>query len=260
MAESSDSLAVARTVADYIRGWREGDVALLREVFAPQGVVMWTSNDGFRTMTFEEVLEDRKPNPGYGEPWRIEHLRVVDGAVAVVEVFIARPERGLEFTDILTLYRLAEGWRIVSKAYAWRRLPGTDAQDAGEGRSTRSRPGIRMETRSCSPPTGRGSSSCIPRRRTGVASASLRTTRSGTASRGIAFMSDRSGDEELYRMEPDGSHVMRLTEHDGLDYAAAWSPDAERIAFVSVDAGRYGIWLMDRNGGNRRLLVEGCER
>lgn len=61
-------------------------------------------------------------------------------------------------------------------------------------------------------------------------------------------------------MESDGSHVVRLAEHDGLDYAAAWSPDGERIAFVSVDAGRYGIWLMGRSGGGRHLLVAACER
>ena len=59
-------------------------------------------------------------------------------------------------------------------------------------------------------------------------------------------------------MDADGQDVVRLTEHPGLDYAVEWSPDGRRLAFVRVDEGRYGIWVMDRDGSDARLVIDGC--
>ena len=49
----------------------------------------------------------------------------------------------------------------------------------------------------------------------------------------IAFSSDRDGNHEIYTMSEDGSDQTRLTEDDALDREPSWSPDGEKIAFVS---------------------------
>jgi Tol biopolymer transport system component len=116
-----DSLEVASVVERYVRGWREGNVALLREVLAPQGVIMWTGDEGVRTITFEQIFVNRRPNPGYGEPWRLVDLRIVDGRMAIVEVDISLPTEDIEYTDMLTLYEVDGRWMIVNKAYSLRR-------------------------------------------------------------------------------------------------------------------------------------------
>ncbi len=89
--EAADSIAIERLVGDYVRGWREADVELLSQVFAQEGIVMWVSgeNERLQTLTFAEVLQNQRPRPGYGEPWRLLSLDVVDAKVAVAKVRIA---------------------------------------------------------------------------------------------------------------------------------------------------------------------------
>src|SRR5215211_2200803 len=49
----------------------------------------------------------------------------------------------------------------------------------------------------------------------------------------IAFSSNRNGNFEIYTMNDDGSDVTRLTEDDANDFDPSWSPDGDKIAFVS---------------------------
>lgn len=52
----------------------------------------------------------------------------------------------------------------------------------------------------------------------------------------IAFVSDRSGREELYVMPADGAgEAQQLSDLDELKFAYAWSPDSTRIAYTSSD-------------------------
>ncbi len=52
-------------------------------------------------------------------------------------------------------------------------------------------------------------------------------------------------DHQIYVMDPDGSHVQSLTETPPgtLNRTPAWSPDRQKIAFVSVRDGQYIIWI-----------------
>ena len=73
--------------------------------------------------------------------------------------------------------------------------------------------------------------------------------------RWIAFDSNREATYDIYKIEPDGENLQRLT-HGGVDrnYNATWSPDSQSIAFASFREAP-GIYIMDANGGNQRRLA-----
>lgn len=48
----------------------------------------------------------------------------------------------------------------------------------------------------------------------------------------------------VYTINPDGSHLQRLTHSDTTDYYPAWSPDGRRLAFVSLRDGIHAIYMM----------------
>jgi TolB protein len=79
-----------------------------------------------------------------------------------------------------------------------------------------------------------------------------------TISPRIAFSSYRIGDHpDIYRMDPSGTNVTRLTSFSGDEVAAAMSWDHKRIAFVRrrVDAsnvGRDDIYLVNVDGTGKR--------
>lgn len=64
----------------------------------------------------------------------------------------------------------------------------------------------------------------------------------------IVFSSDRDGNDEIYVMYADGSHVIRLTNYPGYDSEPVWSPDGQKIAFVSDRSGRKEIYVMNADG------------
>lgn len=73
----------------------------------------------------------------------------------------------------------------------------------------------------------------------------------------IAFASGRGGRlMQVYTMEPDGSHVQRLTSREG-EYPA-WSPDGRRLAFASStgsSSSAYEIYVMKADGSRQRRLT-----
>jgi Tol biopolymer transport system component len=67
----------------------------------------------------------------------------------------------------------------------------------------------------------------------------------------LAFVSARSGDEEVYVARADGTSVRRLTRLRGPDLSPAWSPDGRRLVWSS----RGEIWTMGASGAAKRSLV-----
>jgi ABC-type sugar transport system substrate-binding protein len=76
----------------------------------------------------------------------------------------------------------------------------------------------------------------------------------------IAFDTDRDGNQEIYRMAPDGSQVVNLTNNPAYDLEPAWSPDGSQIVFVSnrpqkqQEGGNY-LYIMNADGSNVRQLT-----
>jgi TolB protein len=64
----------------------------------------------------------------------------------------------------------------------------------------------------------------------------------------VAFMSERSGNWDVYLINLDGSNLRRLTDDEARDGLPTWSPDGNAIAFVSDRGGVWAIWVMTPDG------------
>jgi Tol biopolymer transport system component len=67
-------------------------------------------------------------------------------------------------------------------------------------------------------------------------------------------MSQRSGDWEIYRVGIEGGTITALTSDEDSNGLPTWSPDGDKIAFVSNRDGEWSIWDMDPDGSNQRRL------
>jgi TolB protein len=71
----------------------------------------------------------------------------------------------------------------------------------------------------------------------------------------IAFYSDRSGNRDIYRMNPDGSGLVQLTTGTAGDLCPAVSPDGKKIAFLSDRDGSSEIYVMNADGSNQNRIT-----
>jgi TolB protein len=72
----------------------------------------------------------------------------------------------------------------------------------------------------------------------------------------IAFVSDRSGNNEIYIIDADGSNRQRVTENDALDDFPVWSPDGQWIAFASDRDGDFEIFIARPDGTELRQMTD----
>ena len=73
----------------------------------------------------------------------------------------------------------------------------------------------------------------------------------------IAFMSDRSGDLEIWVCASDGSNPVQLTALGGAQpFAPKWSPDGQNIAFAATRAGNIDLYVVSANGGPPRRMTD----
>jgi uncharacterized protein YraI len=82
----------------------------------------------------------------------------------------------------------------------------------------------------------------------------------------IVFHHRRPGHWDIYSVNPDGTGFTALTRPATAlvdvmpsSVAPAWSPDGQHIVFLSNrqpdnEAGAWGVWVMDADGGNQRRL------
>lgn len=76
--------------------------------------------------------------------------------------------------------------------------------------------------------------------------------------RRIAFGSQRSGSQEIWVADSDGSNVVQLTTFAPADAGSpAWSPDSRRIVFDSRVSGPAELYVVDATGGPAKPLQTG---
>ncbi|MGH3115614.1 MAG: prealbumin-like fold domain-containing protein [Gaiellales bacterium] len=66
--------------------------------------------------------------------------------------------------------------------------------------------------------------------------------------RDIVFASTRSGNGDLYSVDPGGGTPTQLTSGSAIDAEPAWSPDKRRVAFTSTRDGNVELYAMDADG------------
>ena len=70
----------------------------------------------------------------------------------------------------------------------------------------------------------------------------------------VAFMSQRDGNWEIYRVDADGEGLRRLTQVAGNDGLPVWTSDGRTIVFVSDRGGAWSAFAMNSNGSSQRRL------
>jgi len=70
----------------------------------------------------------------------------------------------------------------------------------------------------------------------------------------IVFNSNRSGNDELWVCDADGSNPVQLVAM-GFSASARWSPDGQRIAFDSNVTGTYQIYVVSAHGGRPQRMT-----
>lgn len=72
----------------------------------------------------------------------------------------------------------------------------------------------------------------------------------------IAFVSNKTGNDEIWLMRSDGSDKTQLTFNDWeWDKHPTWSPDSQYIAFMSNrETGRLQIWIMNLDGSGQQNI------
>jgi Tol biopolymer transport system component len=74
----------------------------------------------------------------------------------------------------------------------------------------------------------------------------------------IVFVSDRSGSDEIYICNADGSNLLRLTDLGDAKAPGVprWSPDGQKIAFDSLLRGHTAVFVIQANGGPPHPLTD----
>ncbi|MGP8330555.1 MAG: hypothetical protein ACT6FF_09610 [Methanosarcinaceae archaeon] len=83
----------------------------------------------------------------------------------------------------------------------------------------------------------------------------------------IAYLSFGSGqmkdmenlkDLDIWIMDSDGSNKKRLTFNDSVELLAfdPWSPDGNKLLYVSNKSGNFDMWMMTTDGSNKKQLTD----
>ncbi len=87
--------------------------------------------------------------------------------------------------------------------------------------------------------------------------ARLFTPETGGGTQPILFLTNRDGNFEIYKMNPDGTNQQRLTNSPESESSATWSPDGTKILFSkTISSTQIQIWTMNADGSNKTLISD----
>jgi Tol biopolymer transport system component/DNA-binding winged helix-turn-helix (wHTH) protein len=73
----------------------------------------------------------------------------------------------------------------------------------------------------------------------------------------VVFESIRSGAQEIWKCNPDGSDAVQLTSLGGHSGTPRWSPDGKWIVFDLRQQEHSQIWMMNQDGRNVHAIISG---
>jgi Tol biopolymer transport system component len=76
----------------------------------------------------------------------------------------------------------------------------------------------------------------------------------------VVFVSNKSGNEDIWSMNLDGSELTQLTNDSGSDQYPAVSPDGKKIAYSADIGGTWQIVVMNWDGTNKQQITSGPNR
>jgi len=71
----------------------------------------------------------------------------------------------------------------------------------------------------------------------------------------MAFVSEKSGEPEIYTMHADGSDITALTHGPAKNYSPTWSPDGRKLAYANEENGKTSVVVMNADGSGQRRLT-----
>jgi Tol biopolymer transport system component len=67
---------------------------------------------------------------------------------------------------------------------------------------------------------------------------------------------DSHENEEIFTLSADGNNLRRITDNGFWDLYPVWSPDGSRVAFLSQRTSNLGIYTMNADGNDTKLLYD----
>ncbi len=77
----------------------------------------------------------------------------------------------------------------------------------------------------------------------------------GIAESKIAYVSDLTGNREIYIMDYDGKGPVQLTVDESIAVSPRWSSDGTQISYLSYGSGRPHVYIYNVNTGKRRKVL-----
>jgi len=81
------------------------------------------------------------------------------------------------------------------------------------------------------------------------------TGEKGVAQTKIAYISDLSGNKEIYIMDYDGANKVPVTRDKNIAISPRWSSDARKITYTSYRSGNPNLYLIDLKTGQRNEVA-----
>lgn len=76
----------------------------------------------------------------------------------------------------------------------------------------------------------------------------------GVSDTSLVFVSNRSKNKELYRIDFDGENLQRLTSDGSILLSPSWSPDGNQILYTSYRDNNPDLFLISANGGEPKPI------